>query len=115
MSTKQKGNYYEMRSKAQLENRGYKVERAMPRVLWLPGRRPICTHHDFWGAFDLIGVSTTGSIFVQVKYFGPKMGGRLAETRREIEAFPAPKGSKELHIWRVKEGCRIATLEVETY
>lgn len=55
MSARDRGNAYEKEVKAILEEKGYVVERALPKLVWIPGRKaPISQSHDFFGCWDLI-------------------------------------------------------------
>jgi len=116
MTTRQKGNYYELKSKALLEKQGFSVERALAKVIWI-GKRPISMHHDFFGLFDLIAINSRGFRLVQVKYQDKETHGWLAETRKGIAEFPSPSDTKELHIWKQKSiGKRkIAELSIEVF
>ena len=130
-TNRQKGNYYEKKSKELLEKKGYMVERASAKLIWI-GKRPICKSFDFFGLFDLIAVRSSvceksphrqhiysidsqgrcvyclheGSepdiLFVQVKYQDEKSHGWLSDVRDKIKAFPSPVGSKRIHLWKAE-------------
>jgi Holliday junction resolvase len=80
MNAKRKGNRDEHRRKAILEAAGYAVTRAAGSL----------------GAWDLIGVSATDMVLVQVKSNRP-----LAPAEREsLKLFPCPLNCKRLvHVW----------------
>ena len=106
---KSSGTDAENRSKALMESRGYQVEKARAKVVWIKSR-PISLPYDFFGAFDLICV-TSGAyvgekitlpsvVFIQVKSSKVKESYlHLAEARKKMNAVAAPNGSKLLHIW----------------
>ena len=59
MSARSKGSQLEKLAQAILEDQGYMVERALPKIVWIfkDGRRqPISTSHDFFGGLDLIAL-----------------------------------------------------------
>ena len=111
MSTNSKGTYYEKKSMDILEKRGYRVERALPKVIWVKGR-PLSIHHDFFGLFDLIAVRPDGMLFVQVKYYGENTHARGKEDVKGALEFPAPVHSKLMHLWR-KQGNKAVLEELE--
>jgi hypothetical protein len=104
-TTKQKGAYYQRKSKLLLEKEGYAVENATGRIIWIKGR-PIALHHDFFKLFDLFAVKADFFKLVQVKYMDEESHGWLAQVRKEIAAFPAPPGTKWIHLW-LKEGDKV--------
>lgn len=96
---KSRGTGAEDRSKKLMEERGYKVEKARAKVVWIHGR-PISLPYDFFGAFDLICVKETDFVMIQVKSSKVKESYlHLAEARKKINNVPAPNGSKLLHVW----------------
>ena len=103
-----RGKYYEAKSKKRLEEGGWIVEKAIPKVIWIKGR-PISMHHDFFGLFDLIAVYEDQVRFIQVKFMGENTHeSGFAELREKIKKFH-PGG--ELWIWK-KKG-RKAELSIE--
>ena len=97
---KSKGTDAENRSKALMESRGYQVEKARSKVIWIKGR-PISLPYDFFGAFDLICIKEDGMRLIQVKSSDiGRADAHLAEARRKMLAVRAPAGSKLLHIWQ---------------
>jgi Holliday junction resolvase-like predicted endonuclease len=102
MSSRTKGNAYELKSRKMLEKDGYLVEKANARILWIGGR-PISKHHDFFGLFDLIAVNSQEVRFIQVKFLDEESHGWLSSVRHEIAGFPV---KSELWIWR-KIGGRV--------
>jgi len=84
MNAKRKGTRNEHRSKALLEAAGYAVARAAASL----------------GAWDLIGVSATDVVLVQVKT-RDWPGSAEMETLRD---FPAPPNCRKLvHRWRDRQ------------
>jgi len=84
MNTKRKGTRNEHRSIALLEAAGYRCTRAAASL----------------GAWDLIGISATDVILVQVKT-NRWPGSIEMEAMRE---FPAPPNARKLiHVWRDRQ------------
>lgn len=100
---KSRGTGAEDRSKKLMEERGYQVEKARAKVVWIHGR-PISLPYDFFGAFDLICVKETDFVMIQVKSSAiGRIDGHLAEARRKILDVPAPPGTRLLHKWEKNE------------
>ncbi len=90
INAKRKGSRNEYRSKAVLEAAGYAVTRAVGSL----------------GAWDLIGVSATDMVLVQVKSNRPPAP---AETGT-LKLFPCPQNCKRLiHVWRDRERWPVVT------
>lgn len=84
MNTAKKGQRNEHRSRAILEASGYRVLRSAGSL----------------GAFDLIGISATDLLAVQVKSNRPPS---LLELR-ELAEYPVPANCRKLvHVWRDRQ------------
>jgi Holliday junction resolvase len=80
MNAKRKGNHQEHRSRRILETAGYAVTRAAGSL----------------GAWDLLGVSATDMVLVQVKSNRPPSPAE----REALALFPCPANCKRLiHVW----------------
>lgn len=113
VSTRKRGAYYENKAKEHLELMGYEVERALPKTIWIKGKT-ISLHHDFFGLWDLIAVSPSTILFVQVKYEGVKTNENWQEKRKLMEKFAVPTNCrKEVWHYEVKEGIRNPQLRRE--
>lgn len=99
MTTRSVGNYYEKKSVEYLKRMGYLCERTRSKVIFIKGR-PISLHADMFGCIDIIGIKTSGVVFVQVKFLGENGTHVSAQARKDLAALPAPLGSVCLHIWR---------------
>ena len=90
MNAKRKGNRQEHRSKAILEAAGYAVTRAAGSL----------------GAWNLVGVSATDVVLVQVK-----SNRAPAPAEREgLKLFPCPANCKRLiHVWRDRDRRPVVT------
>lgn len=96
---KSSGTDAENRSKELMESKGYQVEKARAKVVWIKGR-PISLPYDFFGAFDLMCVKEDGFLLIQVKSSKVKESYlHLAEARKKIQAVRAPPGTRLLHVW----------------
>jgi hypothetical protein len=110
---KSKGTGAEDRSKALMESRGYQVEKARAKVVWIKGR-PISLPYDFWGAYDLICVKEEGFLIIQVKSSSTgRVDAHLAEARKKMLAVRAPPGTRWLHKWEKNEKGRWEVVEEE--
>jgi hypothetical protein len=100
MSDRSRGAYYEKKLKEKLETEyGARVERALPRIVYVKGR-VISTHHDFYNLFDLLAffpirVELAGrviepgeAVMVQVKFHGPETHGWSADVLKSMKEFP---------------------------
>ena len=84
MNTAKKGRRNEHRSRDLLEAAGYRVMRSAGSL----------------GPFDLLGLSTTDLVAVQVKSNRPP--GPLE--MREMQEFPVPPNCRKLlHVWRDRQ------------
>jgi hypothetical protein len=101
MSTRDKGNRWEKEVKAILESQGYVVERALPKFVYIPGRKfPISQSHDFFGAWDIIAkLSGEKTLWIQVSSWD-----NASTKRKQVEDFPATEGFDECAIWARVEG-----------
>lgn len=84
MNAKHKGRRNEHRSKRILEAAGYSVTRAAASL----------------GAWDLVGIDSTGVVLVQVK----TRDWPSAVEMETLQLFPAPPNARKLvHRWRDRE------------
>lgn len=89
MSKRSKGNTYEKEVQRILESEGWLVERALPKFVYIPGRKfPISTSHDFFSAWDLVCKKANNpTLWVQVSTW------EHASTKREqVKNFPWTPG-----------------------
>ena len=90
MNAKRKGTRNEHRSRRLLETAGYAVTRAAASL----------------GAWDLIGVSGTDFVLVQVKSNRPPPPAE----REALAGFPCPANCKRLvHVWRDRRRWPVVT------
>jgi len=107
-SAREKGNELERKAKAELEAQHYRVERALAKIVWIPGpggkRRPISQAHDFFGAFDLIAVKRGQQRWVQVCMDAGN--DNVIVRRRKIEALALDfwQQGVSLELWRYRAG-----------
>lgn len=105
-SASAKGNYYKLRTKKWLEAKGYAVA-FMERIMWIPPKEPggrlIPIKRDQFGA-DLLAVSKTELIFVQVKLKGPtNTSGLRASAIAEFAKHIIPAFAQQwVVIWEPK-------------
>lgn len=95
LSNAQRGAYYKTRSRKWLQSHGYQVA-DLEVVKWLhpPGRSPIPVKRDQFGS-DLIAVSGSEIVFVQVKGGESARGGTFPAARREFAKFTFPPFSQQ--------------------
>ena len=106
MSNASRGAYYKLRTKKWLEARGYTVA-LMERVMWIPpkepGGRPIPVKRDQLGA-DLLAVSATELVLVQVKSVGPKTSPDRLGAIREFAKYTVPAFVQQwVVIWKPRQ------------
>ena len=82
MSALSKGKSYELEVKKILESEGYKVEKAVNRVIWIKGK-PVSVAHDFFGAFDIIARQNgSPTLWIQVTVWS-----QVSTKRHDLEGF----------------------------
>lgn len=87
MSSRSRGNSFEMEARKLFESKGYQVERALAKLIWIPGRRvPISQSHDFFGLWDLIAKKLDERTFwIQVT-----TTNELSKKRKQMSASILP-------------------------
>jgi hypothetical protein len=94
-SASQKGSYYKSRTKKWLESMGYSVGH-LERMLVVRGKPGLFVKRDQFGS-DLLAVSATQVLFVQVKMGGATWRKRgLSSARIEFAPFPVPPNSVQM-------------------
>lgn len=90
MSSRSRGNKFELEVKKMYEERGYLVERALAKLVWIPGRKvPISQSHDFFGLWDLVAVREGGlPIWIQVS-----TTNEVATKRKQLTTSYFPTGA----------------------
>jgi hypothetical protein len=85
VSSRSRGNAYEKEVKDILVGQGFIVEKALPRLVWIPGRRvPISSSHDFFGCWDLVAKKKGHkTLWVQVSTWE-----HMSHKRTQVKDFP---------------------------
>jgi hypothetical protein len=91
MSAVSRGNYYKLRTKRWLEQKGYQVA-FLERVLWI---RKVPVKHDQF-ASDLLAMNEDSLIFVQVKLNRANVARAREEFRRHVFA---PGAQRWIVVW----------------
>lgn len=100
-----RGDYYKSRTKKWLESKGYQVA-FLERTMWIPVKdgsgRMIPVKKDQFGS-DLLAVSESDIIFVQVKFNAKVASKNVAAAREEFKRFKFPKYSRQwIVVWRFR-------------
>ena len=99
MSTASQGQHWKARTKKWLEGQGYQVGH-LERMLWIPtagGRVPV-KRDQF--ASDLLAVSPSAVVFIQVKG-GASSRSQLAAARTAFADFACPPGAQQwIVLWQ---------------
>ncbi len=83
------------------------MERAHGVPVWIAPGRCISKHHDFWSAFDLVGISQDTIRFVQVTISEKNLKAKRDLIDNLEEYLPRMTGvSYELWHWRGRDGWR---------
>lgn len=96
-----RGAAWKARTRRLLESQGYVVvELEVVRYVWTPaGRFP--QKRDQLGA-DLLGVSSRGYVWVQVKGYSTKRPS-LAAAKRALLSYPCPPATKKVIVlWKLR-------------
>lgn len=93
-----KGQHYKLRSKKWLESQGYSVA-FLERMMWIPRQgKLIPIKRDQFGS-DLLAMSATSVVFVQVKL------GRsnISKAKKEFEKYKFPVfAQRQIHVWNLR-------------
>ena len=88
-----KGARLQRLAREALEQVGYEVETARPRIVWLGPKRPISVVTDFWSRIDLIAVHQASAVkLVQVS-----VPSELSRKRKLLQGWQ-PFGC-EVEVW----------------
>lgn len=93
MSARSRGNAFEVEVKKIYEAAGYQVERALAKLIWIPGRKfPISQSHDFFGLWDLIAKKKgEPTYWIQVTTIN-----ELSKKRKQMAASRFPLDSMDV-------------------
>lgn len=98
MSAKSRGLAFEKKVKSLMEDTGFTVEMAHPKLKFIGKGRTLSVSHDIFGCIDLHGIhpNRSKSWYIQCTI----SGSGIAEKKRKIEAVSWNHNIHEVQIWR---------------
>ena len=104
MSSKSKGNAFEVKVRKYLEANGFTVDRARATLkrLFIPGKAPMFVSgaNDFFGCADLVGVHPAKGYTLFVQCFASQDSGGLAHRKRKLEKIPWNLPTQRVQLWQ---------------